>query len=134
MDPPEGSERDRELQKNVKVLRDLVKRVISQRREGGGEEYVPFIDNLLQSGVPDEQVRRDQTKWGCQFVAKYLYTVLALALPRLLMKHSFSWWLVSTQLPTSFCGCCGTWRTTLTCRRGYWRRWRGRPGERVGTD
>ena len=57
VDPPEGSERDRELQKNVKFLRDVVKRVISQRREGGGEEYVPFIDNLLQSGVPDEQVR-----------------------------------------------------------------------------
>ena len=34
-----------------------MKRVISQRREGGGEEYVPFIDNLLQSGVPDDQVR-----------------------------------------------------------------------------
>ena len=49
MDPPEGSERDRELQKNVKFLRDVVNRVISQRREGGGEEYAPFIDNLLQS-------------------------------------------------------------------------------------
>jgi len=31
-------------------MRDVVKRVLQQRREGEGEEHIPFIDNLLQSG------------------------------------------------------------------------------------
>ena len=54
--PPEGSDRDVEFQKNRGYLRDVVKGVISRRREGLGGEHVPFIDNLLQSGVPDDQV------------------------------------------------------------------------------
>ena len=56
VNPPEGSERDIEFEKNKGYLRDVVKGVISRRREGLGGEHVPFIDNLLQSGVPDEQV------------------------------------------------------------------------------
>ena len=55
-DPPKGSERDVEFQKNTAYLRDTVKGAIRRRREGLGGEYVPFIDNLLQSGVPDDQV------------------------------------------------------------------------------
>lgn len=56
MDPDEGSERDVNFQKNRQFLQDVVKGVIDRRREGGSEEHVPFIDNLLQSGVPDDQV------------------------------------------------------------------------------
>ena len=54
--PPEGSERDVDFEKNRGYLRDVVKGVIGRRREGLGGEHVPFIDNLLQSGVPDDQV------------------------------------------------------------------------------
>ena len=36
-----------------------MKRVLQQRREGEGEEHIPFIDNLLQSGVPEEQALAD---------------------------------------------------------------------------
>jgi hypothetical protein len=54
--PPEGSERDVDFEKNRGYLRDVVKGVIDRRREGLGGEHVPFIDNLLQSGVPDDQV------------------------------------------------------------------------------
>ena len=51
-----GSERDVEFEKNRQYLRDVVKGVIGRRREGLGGEHVPFIDNLLQSGVPEDQV------------------------------------------------------------------------------
>ena len=57
VDPPEGSERDTAFKKNCQYMKDMVKVVIAQRREGGGEENIPFIDNLLQSGVPDDQAR-----------------------------------------------------------------------------
>ena len=57
VDPPEGSERDTAFKKNRGFMRDVVKSVIAQRREGGGDEHIPFIDNLLQSGVPDDQAR-----------------------------------------------------------------------------
>ena len=53
--PEEGSERDLEFKKNRGCLQDVVKGVISRRREGQGDEHVPFIDNLLQSGVPEDQ-------------------------------------------------------------------------------
>lgn len=56
MDPDDGSERDVNFQKNRQFLQDVVKGVIDRRREGASEEHVPFIDNLLQSGVPDDQV------------------------------------------------------------------------------
>ena len=59
VDPPEGSERDTAFKKNRGFMRDVVKAVIAQRKEGGGDEHIPFIDNLLQSGVPDDQARRD---------------------------------------------------------------------------
>ena len=61
MVPEEGSERALRFQKNRQCLQDVVKDVISRRREGStGEEHVPFVDSLLQSGVPDDQVRMRQ--------------------------------------------------------------------------
>ena len=58
MDPAAGSERQLKFQKHRQFIVDLVKDVIQQRKDGqeGEEEYVPFIDNLLQSAVPEEQV------------------------------------------------------------------------------
>jgi len=44
-------------------MRDVVKRVLQQRREGEGEEHIPFIDNLLQSGVPEEQALADSVSF-----------------------------------------------------------------------
>ena len=58
MDPPEGSERQVNFQKHHQFIVDLVRDAIQQHKDGkeGEEEHVPFIDNLLQSGVPEEQV------------------------------------------------------------------------------
>ena len=58
MDPPEGSERQVKFQKHRQFIVDLVRDAIQQRKDGkeGEEEHVPFIDNLLQSAVPEEQV------------------------------------------------------------------------------
>ena len=55
VDPPEGSERDVAFHKSREYLHSVVKEVINRRREGKGEEDVPFIDHLLQSGVPEDQ-------------------------------------------------------------------------------
>ena len=56
--PPEpGSEREREFNTNLQSMKDAVLRVISRRREGSITEDIPFIDALLQTQVPEEQVR-----------------------------------------------------------------------------
>jgi len=41
-------------------MKDMVHRIVQARREGKGSEDLPFIDALLQSGVPEEQVRKFQ--------------------------------------------------------------------------
>ena len=45
-----------DFEKNTQCLRDIVKDAISRRQQGIGGEHIPFIDSLLQSGVPDDQV------------------------------------------------------------------------------
>ena len=45
-----------DFEKNRQCLRGIVKDAISRHQQGIGEEHVPFIDSLLQSGVPDDQV------------------------------------------------------------------------------
>ena len=55
VDPPEDSKRTVDFDKNRQFLKDVVKGVIHRRRDGSGEEHVPFIDNLLQSGVAEDQ-------------------------------------------------------------------------------
>ena len=37
-------------------MKDTIQKVITKRQNGEGEESIPFIDALLQSGVPDKQV------------------------------------------------------------------------------
>ena len=55
--PPEpGSEREKLFNDYSQQMRDTVQRVITKRHSGEEEENIPFIDNLLQSGAPDEQV------------------------------------------------------------------------------
>ena len=55
--PPEpGSEREKLFNDYSQQMRDTVQRVITKRHSGEEEESIPFIDNLLQSGAPDEQV------------------------------------------------------------------------------
>ena len=58
--PEEGSERDLEFKRNRGYLQEVVKGVIARRRKGQGDEHVPFIDNLLQSGVPEDQASTSQ--------------------------------------------------------------------------
>ena len=55
--PPEAdSDREKDFQHNLQILKDMVHRIVQARREGQSREELPFIDALLQSGVPEEQV------------------------------------------------------------------------------
>ena len=55
--PPEpDGEREAEFQRNLQYMKDIILRIVQARREGKGAEELPFIDALLQSGVPEEQV------------------------------------------------------------------------------
>ena len=58
--PPEpgcpGSTREKMFNDYSQQLKDTIQRVITRRQNGEEGESVPFIDALLQSGVPDEQV------------------------------------------------------------------------------
>ena len=55
--PPEpGSARERMFKDYSQQMKDTIQKVITSRRNGEEKESVPFIDALLQSGVPDEQV------------------------------------------------------------------------------
>ena len=56
--PQPGSEREKMYNDYSQQMKDTVQRVITKRQSGEEEETIPFIDNLLQSGVPDEQVSR----------------------------------------------------------------------------
>ena len=58
--PEEGSEREREFEKNKKIMMDIVLRTIRARRgeEGSGNlEELPFIDSMLQNYSSEEKVR-----------------------------------------------------------------------------
>ena len=58
MNPLDGSERQVKFQKHRQFIVDLVRDEIQHRKDEkeGAEEHVPFIDNLLQCAVPEEQV------------------------------------------------------------------------------
>lgn len=81
----EGSERDLAFKKNTQYMRDVVKEVIRRRKEGLSKDHVPFLDTLLQSGVPDEQV----IQHTCNVVLiKALFCNYYYAILRLLVMHS----------------------------------------------
>ena len=54
--PIPGSDREKRFKSYSQQFRDIVQEVVKKRHGGEGQERVPFIDSLLQSGVPDEQV------------------------------------------------------------------------------
>ena len=55
--PPEpGSDREKEFNDGVQQITNRIQSVIDRRRNGEEQEDIPFIDALLQSSVPDEQV------------------------------------------------------------------------------
>jgi len=55
--PPEpGSDREKEFNDGVQQMTNIMQSVIDKRRNGEEQDDIPFIDALLQSGVPDEQV------------------------------------------------------------------------------
>ena len=55
--PPEpGSDRDKEFNNGVQQIQSRLQNIINRRRSGKEEDDIPFIDSLLQSSVPDEQV------------------------------------------------------------------------------
>ena len=55
--PPEpGSTREKMLNDCSQQLKDTIKRVITRSHNGEEKESTPFIDGLLQSGAPEEEV------------------------------------------------------------------------------
>ena len=56
--PQPGSEREKMFNDYSQQMRDTIQRVITKRQSGEEEETIPFIDSLLQSGAPDEEVSR----------------------------------------------------------------------------
>lgn len=56
--PPEaGSEREKEFESSVQYMRNAVLNVVNRRRDGIESQDIPFIDALLQTQVPDKQVK-----------------------------------------------------------------------------
>ena len=54
--PDPGSNREREFNENLKNMKDTVLKVVNNRRNGVDTNEIPFIDALLQTQAPDEQV------------------------------------------------------------------------------
>ena len=54
--PQPGSAREKMFNDYSQQMKDTIQKIITKRRNGEEKESVPFIDALLQSGVPDEQV------------------------------------------------------------------------------
>lgn len=56
-DPSPGSKREEIFLSGQKVINTKVQQILQERTEGQDKEELPFIDALLQSAVPEEQVR-----------------------------------------------------------------------------
>jgi len=54
--PIPGSDREKMFKGYSQQLRDVIQEVVRKRQSGEEQESIPFIDSLLQSGIPDEQV------------------------------------------------------------------------------
>jgi len=65
--PIPGSDRDKMFKDYAQQLRDVIREVVRKRQSEEVQESVPFLDSLLQSGVPDEQVSKNLIVW----VARY---------------------------------------------------------------
>ena len=59
IDPPEpGNNKEKELNDGVQQIRNRLQSVTDSRQNGEKQEKNTFIDALLQSGVPYEQVSK----------------------------------------------------------------------------
>lgn len=58
--PEAGSERERVFNESLGLIRDVILSVVKKRKDGTEAEEVPFVDALLQSQVPDEQVSNNR--------------------------------------------------------------------------
>ena len=66
--PPEpSSDREKEFNDDLQQIQNKLRNIIDKRRNGQGQDYVPFIDALLQSSVPDEQVINNYSMWVLSF-------------------------------------------------------------------
>ena len=55
--PPEpSSDREKEFNYGLQQIKSRLQNAVDRRRNGEEQDDIPFIDALLQSGVPDEQV------------------------------------------------------------------------------
>ena len=54
--PEEGSEREKQFKESLEKLNEMVLNILRSRKEGDDTTDIPFIDALLQSAVPEEQV------------------------------------------------------------------------------
>ena len=54
--PEPGSEKEREFLRHRGILMDIVRRIVRDRREGRGQEDIPFIDAMLQHYDSDDKV------------------------------------------------------------------------------
>ena len=54
--PTPGSDREKMFKGYSQQLRGVVQEAVRKRRSGGEQESIPFIDSLLQCGIPEEQV------------------------------------------------------------------------------
>jgi len=54
--PTPGSDREKMFKGYSQHFRDFMQEVVRKKQSGEEQNNVPFIDLLLQSGVPDEQV------------------------------------------------------------------------------
>jgi len=55
--PTPGSDREKMFQDCTQKFRDIIHEVVQKKRSGEEQKSIPFLDSLLQSGAPDEQVR-----------------------------------------------------------------------------
>jgi len=66
--PPEtGSDREKEFNDDLQQIQNKLRNIIDKRRNGQEQDHVPFIDALLQSSVPDEQVINNYSMWMLSF-------------------------------------------------------------------
>jgi len=72
--PPEpGSTRELELKDSCQQMKNKLQHVIDRRRNGEDQSSIPFIDALLQSGVPDEQVSREHSVHTTSYCVSTVY-------------------------------------------------------------
>ena len=55
--PTPGSVREKMFKDYSQQFRSVIREAVRKKRSGEEQKNVPFMDSILQSGAPDEQVR-----------------------------------------------------------------------------